>query len=273
MNRDFYSDLIKSPIPKIMGIVNVTPDSFSDGGNYFNSNQAIKHGLNLIEDGADIIDIGGESTRPGAQKVSEEQELERVIPVIEGIIKDSPDTLISIDTNKSEVAKQAIESGAKIINDISAASFDPNILNIASEYNVPYVLMHMQGDPSNMQDNPKYDYVVEEVYNFLEIKIDMLHSKGITQIIIDPGIGFGKTVHDNYKLLKNLNKFSNLNFPILLGVSKKSFLGNSLNLKIEERENATIIAETIGVLNGAKIIRTHNVKNAFQLKNIYSNIS
>ncbi|MBK7106736.1 MAG: dihydropteroate synthase [Ignavibacteriae bacterium] len=267
---DFYDYLLSSKIPLVMGIVNVTPDSFSDGGKYFDKNSAVNHALNLIELGADIIDIGGESTRPGAKIISTNEELIRAIPVIEEIRKIDKNIFISIDTTKSEVAKEAINCGVNLVNDISAGSFDPRIFEVVKESEIPYVLMHMKGKPQNMQNEPFYNNVVGEVYDFLKEKIIELNSKGIKKIIIDPGIGFGKRIEDNFDILKNLNKFLNLNKPILVGISKKSFLGKSLNVDIDSRENSTIISETFSVIKGAKIIRTHNVKNAVELKTIFN---
>jgi len=251
-----------------MGILNVTPDSFSDGGKYISSKAAISHGLNLLESGADIIDIGGESTRPGSEPVSIDEEKKRVLPVIKGILKHAPNVEISIDTTKSEVAEAAINMGARIVNDISAGSFDHNILEICANYDVPFIMMHMKGKPKNMQDNPTYKDVIEEISTYFQTKINEVQKIGIKKLIIDPGIGFGKRIEDNYKILDNLRSFCKFNLPLLVGISKKSFLGNSINISIDKRENATIISETIAVLNGANIIRTHNVSNAVELKKI-----
>ncbi|MBK8946525.1 MAG: dihydropteroate synthase [Ignavibacteriae bacterium] len=269
---DFYTKLKNSSIPLIMGIVNVTPDSFSDGGKYLDANSALNHVLNLIDFGADIIDIGGESSRPGADQISSEEELKRVIPVLENIRKNNNDVFLSIDTTKSEVAKEAINCGINLINDISAGSFDPKILDIVKKNKIPYVLMHMKGNPKNMQNKPFYENTIYEIFDFFQNKISELKLFGIEKIIIDPGIGFGKRVEDNFRILNNLEKLLKFNFPILVGLSKKSFLGKSLNLEVSDRENSTIISETIAVMRGAKIIRTHNVKNAVELKKIYKNL-
>ncbi|MFZ1290109.1 MAG: dihydropteroate synthase [Melioribacteraceae bacterium] len=266
---DFFSYLNKSTIPLIMGIVNVTPDSFSDGGKYFDKDSAINHALNLVELGADIIDIGGESTRPGVENISENEELNRVIPVIDAIRKKNENIFISVDTTKSKVVEEAIKFKINLVNDISAGSFDPNIHEVVKKYNLTYVLMHMKGNPKNMQDGPFYNSVVDEIFDFLKLKINELNSIGINKIVVDPGIGFGKRVEDNFKILNNLDKFLELSKPILIGLSKKSFLGKSLNLDINSRENSTIISETFAVGKGAKIIRTHNVKNAVELKSIF----
>jgi len=247
----------------IMGVVNVTPDSFSDGGLFFNSKVAIKHAKQLEKDGADIIDIGGESTRPGSETITLKEELRRVIPVIEGIAN-KIDVPISIDTCKSEVALAALDAGASIINDISAARFDPKIADVAAQNNVPIILMHMQGTPKNMQKDPKYDDVMEDIKEFLKQRVDFTLSKGISRenIIIDPGIGFGKTLEHNYEIIKRLGELKELDLPILIGTSRKSFIGNTLNLDINDRLEGTLATVTITIINGADIVRVHDVKEA-----------
>jgi dihydropteroate synthase len=267
---DIYLDIVNSASPTIMGILNVTPDSFSDGGKYLNIENAVTHAKKLLNDGAEIIDIGGESTKPGALPVSVDEELNRVIPVIRKICLDYPGTRISIDTTKSKVAEEAIKSGACLINDISGGTFDPRILDIASTYEIPFVIMHIKGNPSNMQDSPYYNDVINEISVFFEERLKVALEKNVNKIILDPGIGFGKRIQDNYAILNNISSFNKFGYPILIGVSNKSFLGKSLNLEIDERKNSTIIAETIAVKNGANIIRTHNVKNAVELKKIMS---
>lgn len=251
-----------------MGILNVTPDSFSDGGKYLDEENAIKHALKLIDDGADIIDIGGESTRPGSIGVDTEDELARVLPVIEKILSLKSDVCISIDTTKSKVAEEAVKLGAKIINDVSGGIFDENIFNISSKYNVPLVIMHMKGKPKDMQNSPSYNNVIDEISNYFNARIKKSLYYNADKIILDPGIGFGKRIEDNYQILKNLEAFKKFNYPILIGVSRKSFLGKSLDVALDERNNSTIIAETISAMMGAKIIRTHNVKNAIELTKI-----
>jgi dihydropteroate synthase len=267
---DIYLDIVNSASPTIMGILNVTPDSFSDGGKYLNIENAVTHAKKLLNDGAEIIDIGGESTKPGALPVSVDEELNRVIPVIKKICLDYPGTRISIDTTKSKVAEEAIKSGACLINDISGGTFDPRILDIASTYEIPFVIMHIKGNPSNMQDSPYYNDVINEISVFFEERLKVALEKNVNKIILDPGIGFGKRIQDNYAILNNISSFNKFGYPILVGVSNKSFLGKSLNLEIDERKNSTIIAETIAVKNGANIIRTHNVKNAVELKKMMS---
>ena len=247
----------------VMGIVNVTPDSFSDGGKFFSPEVAIRHASKLITQGADIIDIGGESTRPGAEQVSESEELKRVIPVIEKIRTDNPTMLISIDTTKASVAKHAVEAGANIINDVSGLSFDNNMIGIVESFNIPVVIMHMKGNPQNMQLNPKYKDIVNEILDFFKMKIKTAIQSGINRsmIILDPGIGFGKTVDHNFELLSRLNEFNVLELPIMIGPSRKSFIGITLDLPPEDRVEGTAAAVSAGVMNGASIVRVHDVKS------------
>ena len=247
----------------VMGIVNVTPDSFSDGGKFFSPEVAISHASKLITQGADIIDIGGESTRPGAEQVSESEELKRVIPVIEKIRTDNPTILISIDTTKASVAKHAVEAGADIINDVSGLSFDNNMIGIVESFNIPVVIMHMKGNPQNMQLNPKYKDIVNEILDFFKMKIKIAIQSGINRsmIILDPGIGFGKTVEHNFELLSRLNEFNVLELPIMIGPSRKSFIGVTLDLPPEDRLEGTAAAVSAGVMNGASIVRVHDVKS------------
>lgn len=246
----------------IVGILNITPDSFSDGGKYLDKNSAVEHGVKLLEEGADILDIGGESSRPGSKQISEEEELNRVIPVIDEIIKLRPDVLLSIDTTKSQVAIEALKRGVKIVNDISSFDFDGDMLNTVKKFNATIILMHMKGNPLNMQNSPLYEDVVSEIYDYLLHKVEIVRKAGIKNIIIDPGIGFGKSLVDNYELIKRLNEFKGIGQPIMIGVSKKSFLGKSLKLDVNEREIPTLAAETIAIKQGARFIRTHCVENA-----------
>ena len=258
----------------VMGIVNVTPDSFSDGGKFFSPEVAISHASKLITQGADIIDIGGESTRPGAKLVSESEELKRVIPVIKKIRSDNPTILISIDTTKASVAKYAVEAGANIINDVSGLSFDNNMTGIVKSLNVPIVIMHMKGNPQNMQLNPKYKDIVNEILDFFKIKIKIAIQLGINRsmIILDPGIGFGKTVDHNFELLSRLNEFNVLELPIMIGPSRKSFIGITLDLPPEDRVEGTAAAVSAGVMNGASIVRVHDVKSMKRVVKIIEKI-
>lgn len=257
----------------ILGILNVTPDSFSDGGKYSEVNEAVNHAINMFNNGADIIDIGGESTRPGSKPVIVDEELSRVIPVIERIKDKIPEIVISIDTTKAEVAAKAIQSGATIVNDISGLTFDVNMADVIAEYDSAAILMHMKGKPENMQDNPIYEDVLDEVYEFLNNRIKFAKKKNIDNIIIDPGFGFGKRLNDNYEILNRMNEFKSLGCPILAGISRKSMLGKALNLEVNNREPASLVAETISAYNGARFIRTHNVENAYHLKQIFSFIN
>lgn len=254
----------------IMGIVNITPDSFSDGGNFFSQDKAIAQGEKLAQEGADIIDIGGESTRPFSEAISVEEEIQRVVPVINKLAS-RINMPISIDTTKAEVAKRAIEAGAAIINDISALRFDENMASIANQFDVPVILMHMLGTPRTMQDAPEYEDLILEIRTFLETAIDTAVRKGISRskIIIDPGIGFGKTVNHNYRLINNLNAFHSLDVPILIGPSRKAFIRKTLSIDnekdlapdspmVETGTQATIAAS---ILNGAHIVRVHDVVN------------
>ena len=269
---NFNDKILSFNTPKIMGIVNVTPDSFSDGGKYFSVDDAVDHALKLIDEGADIIDIGGESTRPGSDPVSLEEELRRTIPVVKNIHQQRKDVIISIDTTKSEVAKQALDSGAQIINDISGLTFDEKMIEIAKEYNSGVVIMHIKGNPKTMQENPEYSDVVKEVYDFLLVQSIKAKQNDIDKIIVDPGIGFGKRIEDNFNLIKNLDYFQSLGYPVMIGLSKKSFIGKTLNLDNDQREIGTIILETISVIKSARIIRTHNVKYCNQLVKLASHI-
>jgi dihydropteroate synthase len=269
---NFNDKILSLNTPKIMGIVNVTPDSFSEGGKYFSFDDAVNHALKLIDEGADIIDIGGESTRPGSDPVSLEEELRRTIPVVKNIHKQRKDVIISIDTTKSEVAQQALDSGAQIINDISGLTFDEKMIDIAKEYNSGVVIMHIKGNPKTMQVNPEYSDVVKEVYDFLLVQSIKAKQNDLDKIIVDPGIGFGKRIEDNFNLIKNLDYYQSLGYPVMIGLSKKSFIGKTLNLDNDQREIGTIILETISVIKSARIIRTHNVKYCNQLVKLASHI-
>lgn len=258
---DYSLDLHSKTL--IMGVLNVTPDSFSDGGLHFHKNDAVKHGLRMVNEGADIIDIGGESTRPFSDPLPLEEELRRVIPVIAALSQET-DIPISIDTYKSEVAGQALEAGAKMVNDISALRFDPKMGPLISEAGLPVILMHMKGTPQNMQVNPTYKDLFGEIIGFLSKAIDRAVKIGIKRdlIIVDPGIGFGKSFDDNLKIIKELNKFSSLGQPIMVGTSNKSFIGHILDLPVKSRETGTMATVAAAVMNGANIIRVHNVKAA-----------
>lgn len=247
--------------PRIMGIVNVTPDSFSDGGTIFSTSAAVTHGLSLAEQGADILDIGGESTRPGAEPVSVDDELARIIPVIEQL-SDKTGALVSVDTRKPEVMRRAIAAGADIINDVSALTYDPASLETAAELAAPVVLMHAQGDPRTMQDEPTYGDVLLDVFDYLEARIDACMRAGLPRekILIDPGIGFGKTLAHNLALLERLAAFHALGVPLLLGASRKSMIGRLTGVPVaSDRVHGSVGAAIAAVAQGAQIVRVHDV--------------
>jgi dihydropteroate synthase len=254
----------------IMGVLNVTPDSFSDGGKFFSLDGAVAQGYKLFEDGADILDIGGESTRPFSDPVSEEEEIQRVVPVIEKLSKRIP-IPISIDTTKAGVAEQAVKAGASMINDVSSLRFDPKMASVVVDYAVPVILMHMLGNPKTMQIEPTYDDLIGEIKAFFENAIDLAENKGISRskIIIDPGIGFGKTVGHNLLLIQRLHEFKTLEVPIIIGTSRKAFIRNLLKDNTGEEVNAdaaivergTQASVAAAILNGAHIVRVHNVAN------------
>ncbi len=246
--------------PKIMGILNVTPDSFSDGGKYNSLEKAIARAEKMIRDGADIIDIGGESTRPGADEVSPEEEIERVIPVISSIKKKFPGIEVSCDTTKHEVANAAIAEGADIINDISGLDFDERLAHLVAKYNKSLVIMHIQGRPRTMQNNPVYKNVVEDIFSILEKKIAFAKSIGVKNVIADVGIGFGKTVEHNIELLKNYDRFNGLKVPLLLGISRKSFIAKTLGIENpEKRDVPTALIHSLLIKKNIDIIRVHDV--------------
>lgn len=263
-NRDFVNSEIQ-----IMGIINVTPDSFSDGGKYCDHDNAILRAEEMILEGADIIDIGGESTRPGSEFISVQKEINRIIPVIKKIKEKYPETIISADTTKSEVALKALEAGAQIINDISGATFDEKIPDIVKEFDAAIVLMHIKGVPKIMQENPTYNNLINEVYDFLWNQSLYAKGIGIRNIFVDPGIGFGKTISHNLELIKRLSDFKSLGFPIMFGSSRKSFLGKIAGLDVSQRDVISTICDSFAVKSGARIIRTHNVKHGVQLKKFY----
>lgn len=246
----------------VMGILNITPDSFYDGGTYKDTGSVVIKAKEMMADGADILDIGGYSTRPGADDVPIETELSRVIPVIEAILKELPNAIISIDTFRSKVAEAAVKAGASIVNDISAGDDDPEMIATVARLKVPYIAMHKQGTPKTMQLNPQYNNVTADILTYFVEKLSSWQNAGIVDIIIDPGFGFGKTLDHNYELLKNLSAFKMLDCPILIGVSRKGMIKNALNISSEAALNGTTVLNTFGLLNGANIVRVHDVKEA-----------
>lgn len=263
---EFEIKFYKNNRPLVMGILNVTPDSFSDGGRYFDINSAVEHAERMQREGADIIDVGGESTRPGAEKVSEEEELERVIPVIEKICG-KINIAISVDTYKSVVAETAIKAGAVIVNDISAFSFDPSMPEIVVKSGCFAVLMHIAGNPSTMQRNPIYNNVVNDINDFFKLRLNFALNSGISlnKIILDPGIGFGKTLEHNLEIIRNIGKFSELGCPLLIGASRKSMIEKITGAPVSERDWGTAAVTACCVVNGVRIHRVHEVKGMRQV--------
>jgi len=257
----------------IMGVLNVTPDSFSDGGKFFRIDDAVKQAQNLEQDGADIIDIGGESSRPGAEAVVVSEELRRVIPVIKKIRKKIK-ALISIDTRKSKVAEEAIKEGANIINDISGLHYDSNMVKVVRKYDVPVIIMHIKGIPRTMQINPRYEDVISQIYDYFEKAVEKAVKCGIDykKIIIDPGIGFGKRLEDNIAILKRLREFKSLGQPILVGPSRKSFIGAILKKSVDKRLNGSLASCACAIMNGADIVRVHDVAEVYELVKVLDGI-
>jgi dihydropteroate synthase len=264
MKLDLRKKFVELNAPAIMGILNVTPDSFSDGGKYLKMDDAMNHIAVMIKAGADIIDIGGESTRPGAKFVTVEEEIDRIVPIIEKVKKEF-EILVSIDTYKDRVARVAVlEADVDMVNDISGLRFSENMASTIASLEVPVVVMHMQGSPENMQNKPYYTDVVVDIKGFFKERIEFAMSKGIrkNKIIIDPGIGFGKRFEDNITIIKRLREFQDCDCPLLIGLSRKSFLGTITDEKIpRKREIESVTANIISILNGASIVRVHNVKN------------
>ena len=250
--------------PIVMGILNLTSDSFYDGGKYLTEENIIKKCVKIKKLGAKIIDIGACSSRPGSNPVSQQEELKRLIPAIKLVRKYTKNLFISVDTFRSEVAIACVENGADMINDISAGENDKNMFDTIIKLNVPYIMMHMKGNPLTMQNNPNYKDIISELIEFFNTKIENLNNKGFNKIIIDPGFGFGKTLDNNYTILKNLMQFKEFNLPILIGASRKSMIYNILNKKPETSLNGTSIINTIGLINGASILRVHDVEEAME---------
>ena len=262
--------LLDLSTPVIMGILNITPDSFYDGGQITGVDSALSLAESMLKEGATILDIGGQSTRPGAKSINSTEEWKRIGPSLISIKKHFPDAIISIDTFHSQVAKKAVEEGASIINDISAGDFDNEMFSFVLNSQTPYLIMHMQGSPENMQENPQYENVVSEVLNYFIKKVSHLKMMGLNDIIIDPGFGFGKTLENNYSLLKNLSLFQILDCPILAGISRKSMITKTLNITPADALNGTTALNTIALLNGASILRVHDVAEAIEVNKLVS---
>ena len=257
--------LLDLNIPRVMGILNITPDSFFKGSRYRTDKEILKAATQMLEDGADILDIGGYSSRPGAEDISVKEEGDRVLKAIKLVRKNLPDAIISVDTFRADIASEAIiEFGANMINDISGGDGDNNMFSVVSKLNVPYIIMHMKGDPGNMQDNPTYSDVIAEVIYFFEKQVAVARSTGIQGIIIDPGFGFGKTVEHNYRLLSGLETLQFLEVPVMVGISRKSMICKVLGTGPENALTGTSVLQTIALMKGALLLRTHDVKEAVE---------
>ena len=264
MTINCKGNLIDVSSPKVMGILNITPDSFYDGGKYKNESDILFQTEKMLLEGATFIDVGAYSSRPGAAHISENEELSRMIPVVDLLINHFPEIIISVDTFRSKIAKETIENGSAMINDISGGKMDEKMFQTIADLQVPYILMHMLGTPQNMQQNPVYEDVTKEIISFFAAQIYKLHQLKVNDIIIDVGFGFGKTMQHNYEILNNLSLFKILDAPILAGVSRKSMLYKPLKINAYEALNATTVANTIALLNGANILRVHDVKEAME---------
>jgi dihydropteroate synthase len=255
--------------PLVMGIINATPDSFYDGGKHDDLKSMIALAEKMVTDGADMLDIGGQSTRPNSERISVDEELQRILPVVKAIHHHFPQLIISIDTYHSKVAQEAVQAGASIVNDISAGEMDKEMIATVAALKVPYICMHMKGTPDTMQKNPVYDNVVKDILDYFINKTNQCVKAGINDIIIDPGFGFGKTIQHNFKLLKELNIFSMLQKPILAGLSRKSTIYKTLGISAEDALNGTTVLNTMALMNGASILRVHDVKEAKQAVKLF----
>ena len=264
--------LIDLSSPKVMGILNITPDSFYDGGRFKDEVSILNQVDKMLTEGATFIDVGAYSSRPGAKHISEQEELKRIVPVINLLIKKYPESIISVDTFRSKIAKETIHAGAAIVNDISGGNMDTKMFQTVADLQVPYILMHMLGTPQNMQQNPVYNDVIKDIISFFASKIYTLHELKLNDVIIDVGFGFGKTVNQNYQILKDLELFKILDAPILAGISRKSMLYKTLSISAKEALNATTSANTIALLNGANILRVHDVKEAVEAVKIVNQL-
>lgn len=260
--------------PVVMGILNTTPDSFSDGGRFDTLSKALQRIEEMIAQGAEIIDVGGESTRPGAEPVSEETEAERVVPVLKEALSRFPNTFFSVDTTKYSVARQSLDTGAHIINDVSGLRKQPKLADLCASFNAGYILMHSLKDPKTMQNNPEYDSVICDILDFLLNQTKKLKKQGVSSIIVDPGIGFGKTTEHNLRIIKELKKFSTLGYPVMLGASRKSMIGNVLNNRpVDGRLAGTLAVHYHGLMSGANILRVHDVEAAADTVELFCRIS
>ena len=265
--------LIDLSTPKVMGVMNVTPDSFFDGGKYKNEYEIVTRAGKMVTEGATFIDIGAYSTRPGAEFVPEQEEIARIVPAIQIILKHFPEILLSIDTFRAEVAKASIESGAALINDIAAGELDDKMFDVIAHYNVPYIMMHMRGNPQTMQTMTQYEDIVKEMLFYFSEKVKKARSLGINDLILDPGFGFAKTTEQNYEVLQKMELFNSLELPVLAGISRKSMIYKTLNTTAQEALNGTTVINTIALTKGAKILRVHDVKEAIECVTLFNKMT
>ena len=273
MTINCKGQLVDLSTPKVMGILNVTPNSFFDGGKYKNENEILSQIEKMLIDGATFIDVGAYSSKPNAEFVSQQEEISRIVPAINLILQHFPETILSIDTFRSEVATASIENGAAIINDISAGNLDNKMLISIGKYNVPYIMMHMRGTPKTMQTLTDYDDIVKEMLFYFSERIAQARSFGINDLIVDPGFGFAKKLDQNYEVLKKMELFNMLELPILAGISRKSMIYKTLNVSMEEALNGTTIVNTLALTKGAKILRVHDVKQAMECITLFNKMN
>ncbi len=273
MTINCKGNLVDLSTPKVMGILNVTPDSFFDGGRYSDIRKMLSQVEKMLNDGATFIDIGAYSSRPGADPVTEENELSRLLPIIEALLKEFPETLLSIDTFRSNIAKQCLQRGAALVNDISAGKLDEKMFSVIAQFKVPYIMMHMRGNPRTMSDQTHYDDLIKDILFYFSERLTLARKMGLNDMIIDPGFGFAKTLGQNYELLQNLDLFLLLDVPVLVGLSRKSMIYKTLNSDPEHALNGTTALNMLALSKGAKIIRVHDVKEAVECVQLYNQMS
>ena len=264
--------LIDLSVPKVMGILNLTPDSFYDGGRRKTRDEHLHQAEKMLAEGADFIDVGSYSSRPGAQDISEKEELERILPVVEDMVKQFPEIILSIDTFRSEVARQCVEAGAAMVNDISAGNLDKNMMKTVAQLQVPYIMMHMRGNPQTMKDLNNYEDLVQEILFYFSEKIDRARELGINDLIVDPGFGFSKNIEQNFELLSKLQLFQSLELPILSGLSRKSLIYKTFNTSPNEALNGTTALNTVALMKGSNILRVHDVKEAVECVKLFQRL-
>ncbi len=272
MSINCKGNLISLSTPRVMGILNLTPDSFYDGGNYKNETDILTRTEQMLNEGATFIDVGAYSSRPDAKHISEEEELSRIVPIIELLVKKFPEIILSIDTFRSKVAQETVEAGAAMINDISSGNLDEQMMKCVAELQVPYILMHMKGTPQTMKNENKYQHMLQEILFYFSEKIKTVRELGINDLILDPGFGFAKNITQNFELMNQLDLFKNLEYPFLVGISRKSFIYKSLQTTPENALNGTTMLNTVSLMKGASILRVHDVKEAVECVKLYEQL-